>query len=155
LSVEPHDGAAIVVTLFEVEATPDAVAAFIGREHEFLFLKVSPERLDGSLDGRHSVICGRNTDAHYRATRCPPELWSQKYGKHGLESIWRDDVLPCRVYLRHCVLAAEKLGQVASTSFLDDTVLADRRTTVRQWLAENEDIMVEMPPESLIGRYSG
>lgn len=33
------------------------------------------------------------------------------YGKHGVTSIWHswgDNILPCPVYLRHCVLAAEK-----------------------------------------------
>ena len=37
----------------------------------------------------------------------------------------RDDVLPCRLYLRHCVLAARGLGSsVALDSFLDSTFLA-------------------------------
>lgn len=35
LSVEEHDGGEIVVSLFEVEASPASVAAFIEREHEF------------------------------------------------------------------------------------------------------------------------
>jgi hypothetical protein len=64
-------------------------------------------------------------------------------------------VLPCRVYLRHCVLAAQRLGSEAHASFLDGTFLADRRTTVREYLAANPGIMEEQPPPSLIGRYSG
>ena len=67
----------------------------------------------------------------------------------------RDDVLPCRVYLRHCVLAAQKLGTSAYDSFLDHTYLADRRTTVRQHLEANLSIMREKLPSSLISRYSG
>lgn len=67
----------------------------------------------------------------------------------------RDDVLPCRVYLRHCVLAAQRLGPAAFESFLDGTYLADRATTVRQHLAANPEIMQELPPPSLVGRYSG
>jgi hypothetical protein len=38
----------------------------------------------------------------------------------------RNDVFPCRVYLRHCTLAAKNLSSLAYTSFLDDTYLADR-----------------------------
>lgn len=64
-------------------------------------------------------------------------------------------MLPCRIYLRHCVLAAQRLGPEAHASFLDGTYLADRRTTVREHLAANPDIMEEQPPPSLIGRYSG
>jgi hypothetical protein len=67
----------------------------------------------------------------------------------------RDDVLPCRVYLRHCVLASQKLGQLACDSFLDHTYLADRTTTVRQYLYRNPRIMTEKPPDSLVNRYSG
>ena len=37
--------------------------------------------------------------------------------------IRRDDVLPCRAYLRHCVLAAQNLGGEALESFLDNTFL--------------------------------
>lgn len=44
----------------------------------------------------------------------------------------RDDILPCRVYLRHCVLAAKACGEVAYASFLDQTYLADRKTTIRE-----------------------
>lgn len=64
-------------------------------------------------------------------------------------------MLPCRVYMRHCVLAAQRLGDEAYDSFLDGTYLSDRRTTLRQHLAANPDIMEELPPPSLVGRYSG
>ena len=69
-------------------------------------------------------------------------------------------MLPCRVYLRHCVLAAKKLSKLSGSeaaynSFLDDTYLADRVTTVRTYLAQHPDIMKELPPPELAGRYSG
>jgi hypothetical protein len=37
----------LVVSLFEVPYTPDNVAAFIAREHEFRFLAVQPYDLSG------------------------------------------------------------------------------------------------------------
>lgn len=61
----------------------------------------------------------------------------------------------CRLYLRHCVLAAESLGQEAHDSFLDHTWLADGSANVRQWLVENPDIMLEKPPAALAHRYGG
>lgn len=67
----------------------------------------------------------------------------------------RDDVLPCRVYLRHCVLAAGKLGEAALQSFLHHTYLADRKTTVQQHLEAHPSIMTDQPPESLKTRYNG
>ena len=35
LSVEEHPASEIVVSLFEVEASPASISAFIEREHEF------------------------------------------------------------------------------------------------------------------------
>eukprot|EP00887_Chlorella_sp_A99_P003921 scaffold11.g3921.t1 len=194
LSVEPHEGAETVVTLFEVEATPQAIAAFVDREHEFRFCAVRAAPLDGagaggatsggtsgdvsggasgsaaassgasgsaSGDGAGTaasgafpwaVVCTRNDDERYRATRCPPELWEEMYGVHGIDRLWRDDIKPCRAYLRHCVLAARALGPAAHANFLDQTWLGDRRTTVRAWLEAHPAIMEELPPPSLIGR---
>ena len=43
----------------------------------------------------------------------------------------RKDILPCRVYLRHCTLAAESLSPEAYESWLDDTFLADGETSIR------------------------
>ncbi|GAB4822485.1 hypothetical protein N2152v2_009531 [Parachlorella kessleri] len=155
LSVEEAPGHEVIVTLFEVEATPGSIQAFIQREHEFRFVAVEPHHLDGSPTGRKAVMCARWNDADYKRRRCPPEEWQRRYGKHGVDRIWRDDVLPCRVYLRHCVLAASKLGEPAHSNFLDASVLGDRKTTVRQHLARDPAILEELPPPELIGRYSG
>ena len=152
LSCEPVGGGGdgqdleIVVALFEVPFSPAAVAAFIEREHEFKFVAVRPLALaapggdsggdggggsNGALLERRAVLCAANTDEAYRAARCPPDEWARRWGRWGIEKIWRDDVLPCRVYLRHCVLAARSLGPEAYASFLDATFLGDRKTTVR------------------------
>jgi len=68
------------------------------------------------------------------------QVFAEKYERYGLASIWDDSrsdsrsddsrsegILPCRVYLRHCVLAAEKAGQHVRDDLLDSTLLADRR----------------------------
>jgi hypothetical protein len=107
------------------------------------------------LPSSPQVLCGANTDAHYRATRCPPEEWQRRWGVHGIDRVWSDDVLPCRVYLRHCVLAAKGFCEEAHDSFLDCTFLSDRKTTIRQYLQQHPEILDELPPPELIGRYSG
>lgn len=54
------------------------------------------------------------------------------------------------------VLAAKNLGDTAYNNFLDHTYLADRKTTIRKYLAtEGSGIMEEEPPESLKFRYGG
>ncbi len=99
LSVEEHAGSELLVSVFEVEATPKAVAAFIQREHEFRFVVVRPEGLEGGEEGsaaqRAAVMCARNTDEAYRAARCPPAEWERRYAKHGLTHIWRCAVHAC------------------------------------------------------------
>ena len=64
-------------------------------------------------------------------------------------------ILPCRAYLRHVVLAARALGDDAERCVLDNTFLADRRTTVREHLRIDPTVMLELPPEGLETRYGG
>ena len=64
-------------------------------------------------------------------------------------------VRPCAVYLRHCVLAAERMGAACYASFLDDTYLVDRSTTIRQYLAQHPEVMSTPPPPALAERYGG
>lgn len=56
-----------------------------------------------------------------------------------------------------CVLAAKGFCAEAYDSFLDNTYLAGRMTTVRQYLQQHRRPMEELPPPELelVGRYSG
>ncbi|KAF5841123.1 hypothetical protein DUNSADRAFT_14299 [Dunaliella salina] len=157
LSLEPGSPEQeVVVSLFEVACTPESVQLFIAREHEFKFVSVDVQTLEGQATGRRAVICAAWDDEHYKATRCPPEEWHNRWSVHGVQQVWGvPGILPCRVYLRHCVLAAKSMGPLCENSFLDSTFLSDRVTTVRQHLKANPTIMDELPPPELIGRYSG
>lgn len=71
-------------------------------------------------------------------------------------------VMPTSVYINwsneiFCsVLAAKNLSDVAYNNFLDHTFLADRKTTIREYVATmGSGIMEEEPPESLKTRYGG
>jgi len=118
LSCEPCESEELVISLFEVEHTPDSVNAFIAREHEFKFCIVEPLTLDGLPTGLKAVICAKNNDDEYLAKRCPPEEFERRWAVHGVDRVWRDDVLPCRVYLRHCVLAANSFCSEAYENFM-------------------------------------
>ncbi|WVZ20308.1 hypothetical protein V8G54_007630 [Vigna mungo] len=156
LSVEPCEGETLVVTVFEIRKSE--IPDFIKREVEFRFLAVLPETLDGHAFDFPAVLCARYSDEEFFNIRCKgnKEIYFQQYGRWNIDKIWRDDVLPCRVYLRHCVLAAKNLGETAYNNFLDHTYLADRKTTIREYLATTgSGIMEEQPPESLKHRYGG
>ncbi|KAJ4956195.1 hypothetical protein NE237_012978 [Protea cynaroides] len=156
LSVEPCEGETLIITVFEIKQL--GIPSFIEREHEFRFLAVVPETLDGIPFTSPAVLCARYSDEEYFHVRCEgnKELYFQRYGRYNIHQIWRDDILPCRVYLRHCVLAAKNLGDAAYDDFLDHTFLGDRKTTIRQYFAtRGSGIMEEEPPEPLKIRYGG
>lgn len=128
------------------------------RELEFRFLAVVPETLDGKPFDFPAVLCARYSDEEFFQVRCKgsKEIYFQHYGRYNINKIWRDDILPCRAYLRHCVLAAKNLSDAAHSNFLEHTFLGDRKTTIREYLATTgAGIMEEEPPESLKTRYGG
>ncbi|KAG6396338.1 hypothetical protein SASPL_142486 [Salvia splendens] len=156
LSVEPCESETLIVTTFEIQKSE--IPAFIEREHEFRFLAVIPETLNGLFYTTPAVLCARYSDEEYFLNRCKgsEDILFQRYGKYGITKIWMDDILPCRAYLRHCVLAAKNLSDMAYDNFLDHTFLGDRTTTIREYLATSgSGIMEEEPPEDVKHRYGG
>ena len=157
LCAEPCAGASFICTVFETpNDSPEEWAAFVKREEEFQLVTVPYRGLDGSTG--EGLLCCRSTDDAYI------KQWGQERFDaftHALpvKTIWgyaEDSGLrPCAVYLRHCCLAAQKLGDVAYASFLDETYLADRKTTLRSYLAEPPEVLTTEPPESLRERYGG
>ncbi|CAH2078923.1 unnamed protein product [Thlaspi arvense] len=120
--------------------------------------KVVPETMEGKPFTNSAVLCARYSDEEFFQIRCKgnKEIYFQHYGRFNIDKIWRDDILPCRVYLRHCVLAAKNLGDEAYNNFLDHTYLGDRRTTIREYLSSTgSGIIEEEPPEALKSRYGG
>ncbi|PON88228.1 Butirosin biosynthesis [Trema orientale] len=156
LSVEPCEGESLIVTVFEISKSD--IPAYLERELEFRFLAVLPETLDGKPFDNLAVLCARYSDEEFFRIRCngSKDIYFQLYGRYGIDKIWRDDILPCRAYLRHCVLAAKNLSDASYNNFLDHTFLGDRKTTIREYLATTgSGIMEEEPPESLKSRYGG
>lgn len=153
LSIEPHKGSRTVIVLFEVKKRE--LPAFYSRELEFRFVKVKVKSLDGTEV--EALACGKYSDEEYRDIRLKgdDEEYYETYGRWGIDKIWRDDIFPCRLYLRHCVLAAKSHGKEVEDNFLDHTFLGDRKTTIREWLERNQKIMEELPPPHLAGRYTG
>ncbi|KGN47414.1 uncharacterized protein LOC101211619 isoform X1 [Cucumis sativus] len=153
---EPCEGETIIITVFEIKKFE--IPAFIEREFAFRFLTVLPETLDGKLYHKPAVLCSRSTDEEFFQVKCKgnKDIFLQYYGRHNVDKIWRDDILPCRVYLRHCILAAKGVDDVAYNNILDHTFLGDRCTTIREYLVTNgSSIMEEEPPKSLKFRYGG
>lgn len=165
LSVEPCPGHSCVVSVFEVpnkDMMEDGIPsrAFLEREAEFdivtsAFFEIDDLHRDNPKEG---IVCKRSTDQAY-IQRWGQEHFDERYRKYGIETIWNwstdSNLRPCAVYLRHCFLAAKGMGEECLTSFLDDTYLVDRKTSVRQYLQDNPQVLETLPPPALGVRYGG
>jgi hypothetical protein len=162
---------------FDVKPADVDLHAFFLREEEFSleFVPFTEVQAKEGDDGGGGGGGGGGTGVQTKATglmclASSDEAFKQKWGEdvfeckyraHGLDTIWGWDensgILPCSVYLRHCVLAVNKPEFPASLrdSFLDETWLADRKTTVRMYLNTHPEVMECKPPPSLAARYSG
>ena len=161
LSAEPCEGASFVCTVFEVE--DEGMDRFREREEEFELVIVPVSSLEAEPawvppPTCTGLLCCRSSDEAYIRT-WGEERFARKWRDNGLETIWNytpdSGVRPCAVYLRHCVLAAERMGEACHASFLDDTYLVDRSTTIRQYLARHPEVMSTPPPPALAERYGG
>jgi len=180
LSVEPCKGYSLIVSIFEV---PDMVVDedgipgidFLIREETYDFVHVPyRETLDrynpdfSHSDSKTGVLCKNSTDEAY-LKRWGQAHFDRQYKQFGIDTIWgwsaihnqtryTDDpqsIRPCAVYLRHCCLAAKSMGVECWNSFLDETYLVDRETTIRQYLEDHPHVMDSEPTPELRERYSG
>ncbi|KAF0686325.1 Aste57867_21864 [Aphanomyces stellatus] len=154
LCVEPSDGSEFIVSVFEVPE--DQLPAFHKREALFTIRSVPFEESNGTTDT--ALMCLPWNDDDLIASR-GQTFFDERYAVHGLDKVWgwgpESGILPCRVYLRHCILSVQKLGQDVHEDFVSNTFLGDRRTPIKDYLAEFPDIMNAVPPPSLVNRYSG
>ena len=148
--------------------------AFLEREEEFDIVMVPYEEFDANdndqvplrtstsisddSDQPMGIICRRSTDEHY-FSRWGKDHFNRQYSQYGIDTIWNwgteSGLKPCPVYMRHCVLASQNCGKECHDSFLDETYLVDRKTTIREYLKINPGLMDVEPPEELKHRYGG
>jgi len=156
LSAEPAPSdTSFVVAAFEVVMDDSQRRAFLRREPEYKIETTEFYALEGEGDRSdeavgEGVICIASKDIDIDLTKKPDSIrtvwhWSSDSG-----------ILPLSMYLRHCLLAVEKVGGSAYESFLKDTYLADRRTTLAEYLDDHaEEVMNSFPPPHLAARFSG
>eukprot|EP00546_Thalassionema_frauenfeldii_P016340 CAMPEP_0178896538 /NCGR_PEP_ID=MMETSP0786-20121207/1235_1 /TAXON_ID=186022 /ORGANISM="Thalassionema frauenfeldii, Strain CCMP 1798" /LENGTH=241 /DNA_ID=CAMNT_0020566965 /DNA_START=70 /DNA_END=795 /DNA_ORIENTATION=- len=163
--VDDDASSGFICAIFEVpndmmmkDGTPSM--AFLEREEEFDIASVS--YIDFTAEGEKrregGILCTRSTDESY-IKRWGQKRFEEKYAKYDMKTIWGwkpdSGLRPCAPYLRHCVLAAKAIGEECYDSFLDETFLVDRTTTIRSYLDSNPQIMATEPPPALRERYGG
>jgi len=161
LSAEPApDGVGFVAAAFDVVLDDGQRTAFLRREPEYSIGTVPFVPLSGGEDDvgggeGEGVICLASRDVDLDPALVPLPL------PHGIDTVWHwphdSGLLPLDFYLRHCLLAVEGGGSKAAyESFLKDTYLADRTTTLGEYLeVHGGEVMESRPPSYLVERYSG
>ena len=82
------------------------------------------------------------------------EVFESKFKEHYEGKIYRRDILPCRVYLKHCLMAASKLGEDFEMNFKKHSYLADRKTTIEDYL-NSLPTLIESTSFGKFNRYQG
>lgn len=131
--------------------------AFLEREEEFNIITAPFVDLTTGMQAK-GILCTRGSDEEF-LQRWGQEHFDNDYAQYGIPTIWNWDetsgLKPCAIYLRHCTLAAQTMGDECYNSFLDETFLVDRTTTVRSYLQDNPHVMTVLPPPDLEIRYGG
>jgi hypothetical protein len=141
--------------------------AFVEREEEFAIIPVPYTEEGAAAVAKVGMICAQSTDEIY-FRKWGSDHFQKHFGDYGISTIWNwprgeesggsdlGFLRPCAIYLYHCHLAAQNMGPACYESFLNETFLVDRTTTLRQYLQEYPRLIQEIvvPPE-LQDRYCG
>ena len=142
---------------------------FVQREEEFAIIPLpyidQYDDRDASSSAaetkvRVGMICAKSSDEIYMA-KWGLEHFQLRYQQYGISEIWSYpstfiSIKPCTIYLYHCYTASKNMGSACHDSFLDETYLVDRTTTLRQYLQDHPTLFhnLQIPPE-LQDRYCG
>jgi hypothetical protein len=156
LSAEPcgDEECSFVAAAFTVKLDDTQRANFVARESGYDIVSVPYCNLEGDGNqepGGYGVICIASSDQKLNVS-LPDNLPVQSIWHWPLDS----GIRPADVYLRHCLLAVKKAGGSAEESFLHDTFLVDRKTTLAEYLSvHRDDVMASRPPPELATRFGG
>lgn len=141
-TARPMEGREIKVCLYDVPVAefPDLAS----RERR---LATTAERVleNDATSATQCYVFTRYSDERYRLERADtPEKWHEEVGQHySGEHIYREDCLPVPSYLRRCVDAYERIGEL--DNFLDNSFLGNGMTSIREYIAAQGDAAFELP----------
>mmetsp|Transcript_16741 Transcript_16741/g.15098 ORF Transcript_16741/g.15098 Transcript_16741/m.15098 type:complete len:226 (-) Transcript_16741:24-701(-) len=122
--------------LFDIPS--EELPAYLLREQRYKFKYITVTDLS-TKENINCITVIENTDDEYRSTLSSAMEYDQKVGKYYQGQLWgRKDVLPVREYLIRCLLAAFELGDNQYVNnLLDQTLLADEKTLLRDYVLDN------------------
>lgn len=124
------------------------------KEREFDYQHPITEFKEESGKIKKGILCvGYNTDSELFQCNGRKKHWDilrKKLDYH--EPIIRTNILPGRLYLKLCIESAKKLGDDYLNNFLDESMLGDGKTTIREYIDKNPDILTT-PADYIIPSY--
>jgi hypothetical protein len=163
LSAEPCEGASFCGVAFDIPR--EEWAAFVAREDEYVLSASKFRTLDGNV-ASEGMLCTSGSDQLLKERGVWPRYMASldTLPDQTLRTCWHwaetSGLLPCACYLRHCLLSSRRDGipDAVRQSFLDDSLLVDRKTTLREYLSRpgvEDHVMSSLPPPGLETRYGG
>eukprot|EP00607_Mallomonas_marina_P002861 CAMPEP_0182428414 /NCGR_PEP_ID=MMETSP1167-20130531/22949_1 /TAXON_ID=2988 /ORGANISM="Mallomonas Sp, Strain CCMP3275" /LENGTH=206 /DNA_ID=CAMNT_0024611321 /DNA_START=291 /DNA_END=911 /DNA_ORIENTATION=- len=138
LSIHPSDSDSKVLgCLFDVDRSD--LEPYKEREHRYNIVQVMVHEENGHIVNAYTVV--QQTDEEYKQTMSESEYY-ERVGQYYSGSVWgRTDILPMRDYMKQ-VNAAQRVlgGQEYVDNMLEDTLLADGVTTLKQYLQSCSEI---------------
>ena len=116
LSAEKYKNIHLIVSVFEIDESE--MKLFYDRELEFKWETVYYEpfgfKVDSDSNRLSGIMCvGFENEKEFRETRFKSDdIFHNTFGKYGINKVWRNDIYPCRIYLRHCVLACRNADKM-------------------------------------------
>jgi len=147
LAIRPCQDACVKGVAFDIPE--DELDAYLEREHRYNAIQVECNVVEPSS----KLLCWtvvEQTDDEYLARRLDgsQEEWNRRVGQYYKgAALWgRKDILPLRTYLTDVVLAASTCGDGSwLVNLLDDCVLANEVTTIREYLLEHSEERFSSP----------
>ena len=164
MCAEPDQNSYILVSVFDVPRSD--LADFYRRED---FFRVTEVRVSEYPAGSWATYAGPGAESSTHALMClkfadddeliatnfgSRELFNSRYSEHYQGAVYRRDLMPCKPYLKHCLVAAERLGAAFRANFETSTFLGDGRRTIRDYLDERPG-WDEQTPLGTFDRYQG
>ena len=131
---EQHD-VEMIVSIFRCEDS-DFLYLY-DREHRFKWVEVDYTDCNGCTGTAR--MCTEYCDTDYFLNKCVVKKeYDRRVGRFYSGKIWRDDILPFPVYLRHRVNASTNCDYETLDNFLNTSYLADGVTSIKRFLSDNE-----------------
>ncbi|MCG8364287.1 MAG: hypothetical protein MJA27_13265 [Pseudanabaenales cyanobacterium] len=113
------------------------------REHRFRWILV--DGVDSEGRTHQGRMCTEYTDEDYLLNKCIlEEEYHSRVKQYYQGKIWRNDIFPHTLYLRHCLKAAKQHSGDVYNNFISTSYLSDGSTPISEYLVENPWILDEM-----------